>query len=79
MKTTYLVHELNKWLALQEQDFEAFLQSFTADKHKQIYIREKVLPVIERDSEQLRKVIVREAERLLKDKDEKWIRQTTQA
>ena len=79
MKTTYLVCELRKWLTLQDQRTDAFLDSISANSSKHDYIRSKVLPVIEKDCSHQLDVVVKEAERLLKEKNERWKRQTNQS
>ncbi len=72
MKLTFLLQSLRKSINLQEQHTDAFLSSLICDSIMCKYIRENILPRIERDQEFQEQVVARELKRLMEEmKDER--------
>lgn len=67
MKLKFLLQSLRKSINLQEQHTDAFLSSLFCDSTMCKYIRENILPRIERDQEFQEQVVTRELKRLMEE------------
>ncbi|MEN8253720.1 MAG: hypothetical protein ABFQ62_05095 [Patescibacteria group bacterium] len=76
MNTKYLQYELDKLLQLMNRETDAFISRIGGNFSKVNYLDEKVLPVIKSDINFQTNLVVNEAERLLKEKDERKKDQT---
>jgi len=67
MKLKFLIQELKKWGKLLDKRTDAFIESIESKPTKHSYIREHILPVIDRDCQFQADVVEAEAKRLLKE------------
>lgn len=63
--TKFLRQELKKQMDLIDKSTAIYLESVTADPARRKYLREKVLPVIDKDIELIGSIVTEEAKKII--------------